>query len=111
MSKYLFVYHAPTTPADAAPPTPEQMDAVMGEWNAWAGKVGSGMVDSGTPLAGGTRVSHYGTAPSTRDVVGYSLIEADDMAAALELARVHPHPNMPGSCEIEVHEAQVIPGM
>jgi hypothetical protein len=111
MSTYLFVYHAPMSPADAAPATPEQMDAVMGEWNAWAGRVGSGMIDFGTPLAGGTRVSPDGTSPSTREVVGYSLIEADDMTAALELARNHPHLNMPGGCEIEVHEAQTIPGM
>jgi hypothetical protein len=78
MTKYLFVYHAPMTPAEAAPPTPEQLEAVMGEWNAWAGKVGSGMVD---------------------------------FDAALDLARNHPHLNMPGGCEIEVHEAQAIPGM
>jgi hypothetical protein len=55
MTTYLFVYHAPVTPVEAAPPTPEQMEAVMGEWNAWAGKVGSGMIDFGAPLAGGTR--------------------------------------------------------
>ena len=31
MTKYLFIYHAPMTPADAAAPTPEQMEAVMGQ--------------------------------------------------------------------------------
>jgi len=111
MAKYVFIYHAPMTPADAAPPTPEQMEAVMGEWMAWAGKVGDGMVDFGTPLAGGVRVSAGGTSPSTREVVGYSIIEADNLDAALELAQGHPHLNMPGGCEIEVHEAQAIPGM
>lgn len=111
MSKYLFVYHAPMTPADAAPPDPAQMDAVMGEWNAWAGRVGEGLVDFGTPLAGGVRVTKDGTSPSTREVAGYSIIEADDMESALELAKVHPHLNMPGGCEIEVHEVQPIPGM
>ena len=110
MGKYVFIYHAPMTPADASPPDPEQMDAVMGEWNAWAGRVGEGLVDFGTPLAGGVRVTNGGTSPSTRDVVGYSIIEAADMDAALELAKVHPHLNMPGGCEIEVHEAQAIPG-
>jgi hypothetical protein len=40
--------------------------------------------------------------------VGYSLIEAADREAAL--ARSHPHLNMPGGCEIEVHAAQAIPG-
>ena len=111
MPTYLFVYHAPMTPAEAAPPSPEQMEAVMGEWNAWAGKVGDGMVDFGAPLAGGTRVSRDGTAPSTREVAGYSLIEAADFDAALELARNHPHLTMPGGCEIEIHEAQAVPGM
>jgi hypothetical protein len=112
MSKFVFIYHAPTTPADAAPPTDEQMAEVMGAWNAWAGKVGDGMVDFGTPLAGGVRVTADGsTAPSDREVVGYSIIEADSADAALALAQGHPHLMMPGGCEIEVHEAQPIPGM
>jgi hypothetical protein len=111
MAKYVFIYHAPTTPADAAPPSPEQMEAVMGQWNAWAGRVGERMLDFGTPLAGGVRVTPDGTSPSTRDVAGYSIVEADDYATALELVQGHPHLSMPGGCEVEVHEAQAIPGM
>lgn len=112
MSKFVFIYHAPMPPADATPPSAEAMDAVMQQWGAWAGKVGDGMVDFGTPLAGGVRVSPGGaTSPSEREVTGYTIIEADDADAALELARAHPHLNMPGGCEIEVHEAQPIPGM
>lgn len=110
MKKFVFVYHAPMTPADATPPTPEQMEAVMGEWMAWAGKVGDGMVDFGTPLADGVRVSTEGTSPSTREVAGYSILEADDLDAAVALAQDHPHLAMPGGCEIEVHEAQPVPG-
>ena len=110
MTKYLFIYHAPMTPADAAPPTPEQMEAVMGQWNAWAGKVGDRMVDFGTPLAGGVQVTPEGTSPSTREVAGYTLIEADSMDDALALAQDHPHLNMPGGCTIEVHEALPVPG-
>lgn len=112
MSKYVFIYHAPMTPAQAAPPTPEQMEEVMGAWNAWAGKVGDGLVDFGTPLAGGVRVMPGGTtASSEREVAGYTIIEADSIQDAVELAKIHPHLNMPGGCEIEVHEAQPIPGM
>jgi hypothetical protein len=111
MTRYVFVYHAPVPPADATPPDPEQVDAVMAAWNGWAAKVGDGMVDFGTPLANGVRVTPDGTSPSTREVAGYSIIEADDLEAAVELAKVHPHLTMPGGCEIEVHEAQPIPGM
>jgi hypothetical protein len=112
MSKFVFIYHAPMTPAEAAPPSPEEMAAVMGQWNAWAAKVGDGLTDFGTPLANGVRVSPGGiTAPSQREVAGYSIIEAENIDAAVELAKQHPHLNMPGGCEIEVHEAQQIPGM
>jgi hypothetical protein len=109
MSKFLFIYHSPMTPAEAAPPAPEDMEASMGEWNAWGAKVGDGLIDFGTPLANGVRVSPGGaTAPSTLEVSGYSLIEAENAEAALDLAKQHPHLNMPGS-EIEVHEAHHIP--
>ncbi len=111
MHKYVFVYHAPMSPADAAPPTPEQIQAVMAEWSAWAARVGDRMVDFGTPLAGGTRVTAEGSSPSAREVSGYSILEADDLQDALDLAREHPHLTMPGGCEIEVHEAQPVPGM
>jgi len=111
MSKFVFIYHAPQTPAEATPPTAEELEQVMGAWTAWSEKVGSGMVDFGTPLAGGVRVTPHGTAPSTNDVVGYTIIEAADADAALALAQAHPHLNMPGGCAIEIHEAQAIPGM
>ncbi len=111
MTKYVFIYHAPEAPADAPPPDPAQIDAVMGAWNAWAGKVGDGMVDFGTPLGGGVRVSADGNSPSTREVAGYSIIEAENREAALELAAAHPHLTMPGGCEIEVHEVLPVPGM
>jgi len=112
MSKFVFIYHAPTMPADAPQPSPEQMEQVMGAWNAWAGKVGAGLVDFGTPLAGGVRVSADGsTAPSTKDVAGYSIVEAADFDAALAFAQGHTHLMMDGGCEIEVHEAQAVPGM
>ena len=110
MAKFLFIYHAPPAPADAPEWSQEQMQEVMGQWMAWGGKVGDGLLDFGTPLGGGTRVTTEGTSPSTREVTGYSILEADSMDAVLGLAQDHPHLNMPGGCEIEVHEMQPIPG-
>jgi len=112
MSKLVFVYHAPMVPAEATPPSPEAIDAVMQQWGAWAATVGDRMVDFGTPLAGGVRVTAGSTkTPSDREIAGYSILEAANLDDALELARTHPHLNMPGGCEIEVHEAQPVPGM
>jgi YCII-related domain len=111
MTKFVFIYHAPPMPEDAPQPSPEEMEGVMQAWNAWAGRVGEGMVDFGTPLAGGTRVTPEGTSDSDRQVAGYSIVEAADRDAALALAQGHPHLNMPGGCEIEVHEALPVPGM
>ena len=66
---------------------------------------------AGTPLAGGMHVTKGGaTSPSTLDVTGYSLIEADSMDAALAFTNNHPHLNFPGAA-IEVHELQGVPGM
>ncbi len=111
MTKFVFIYHAPAAPSDAPAPSEEQMQEVMGAWMSWSDKVGSGMVDFGTPLGSGVRVTADGTSTETHDVVGYTIIEAEDAAAALELAQAHPHLNMPGGCSIEIHEAQPIPGM
>lgn len=111
MAKYMFIYHAPPTPSDAPEPSPDEMAEVMGAWNQWAEQVGDGMIDFGTPLADGIRVTRDGTSASDREVVGYTVLEADDRDAALALAKGHPHLDMPGGCQIEVHEAQPVPGM
>ncbi|HKJ57497.1 MAG TPA: YciI family protein [Nitriliruptoraceae bacterium] len=111
MPKFVYVYHAPAPPPDAPQPSPEQMAEVMEAWNQWAGGLGDRLLDFGTPLAEGVRVTADGTSASDRDVTGYSIIEADDLDAAVALAADHPHLQMPGGCEIEVHEAQAVPGM
>lgn len=68
-------------------------------------------MDFGTPLAGGVQVTPDGTAPSTREVAGHTILEGEDMDAALALAHGHPHLTTPGGCAIAVHEAQPVPGM
>ena len=84
----------------------------MGDWVAWAGRVGDRLVDFGNPLRNGVRVSKDGgTAPSTREVVGYSIVEADDVDDARALTKGHPHFDMPGDYEIEIHAALPAPAL
>ena len=112
MSKFVFVYHSNSTPEDAAPMDPAAMNAMMAEWEQWGQKVGSGLVDFGTPLGNGMRVRPGNVVtPSEREVVGYTIVEADSIEAAVGLAHIHPHLSMPAGCEIEVHECLPVPGM
>ncbi len=111
MTKYLVIYHAPKTAMDKMKDaTPEQMKAGMEPWMAWAERCGDGLVDMGSPLGRGHKVTASGGAQSDRDVVGYSILQADDAAAAHALLQGHPHLEWEQGCEIEVHECQSLPG-
>jgi hypothetical protein len=105
MNKFIVIYHANATFMDQmAGATPEDMQKGMEPWMAWAARCGSGLVDMGAPLAGGQKLSKSGSTDSDRQVVGYSVLQADDMAGAKALLAGHPHLENEG-CEIEVHEA------
>ena len=109
MKKFIVIYHA-STPADAnMKADPAEMKGVMDAWMDWGKKCGEGMVDMGTPLGNGKKVTKNGTMPSDKNVVGYSVLQAESMEKAVEMLKEHPHLDMPGACEIEVHEAMPLP--
>lgn len=76
---------------------------------AWAARCGDSLVDMGAPLVGGQKLSKSGSSDSERQVVGYSILQADDMAAAKALLQGHPHLEWAEGCEIEVHESMPPP--
>jgi len=107
MKKFIVTYHAPATDlAEAANVTPEERAEGMKPWMAWAEKCGSQLVDFGTPLMGGQTLSPDGrSSNSTKEVCGYSILEAEDMEGAKALMEGHPHLNWTGACQIEIHES------
>ena len=111
MNKYLVIYHgsidAEEQMKDA---TLEDMKNGMEAWMAWAKKCGDGLVDLGSPLGGGQRVSDSGRSASQKSVVGYSILQAEDMEGALALLEDHPHMGWAEGCEIEFHESLPLPG-
>jgi hypothetical protein len=111
MKKFVVIYHAPESAAkkmeDASP---EEMKKGMEPWMAWVKKCGPGLVDLGAPLGTGQKVTKTGSAPSTRNVVGYSILQAQSMEKAKEMLKGHPHLEWAGSCEIEIHEVLPLPG-
>jgi hypothetical protein len=112
MAKFMVIYHAPVAATEQmAKATPEEMAEGMKPWMDWAERCGSALVDMGSPLGGGQTVTKSGTQPSDKQVAGYSVLEAPDMAAAVKLLQGHPHLDWVDGCEIEVHEAMPMPGM
>lgn len=112
MKKFIVLYHAPESfSKQAQNSSPEEMKKSMNAWMAWAKKMDKKLIDFGTPLGNGQKITKSGSANSTREVVGYSILEANSLDEAKKLLKGHPHLDMPGGCEIEVHEALPVPGM
>jgi hypothetical protein len=112
MKKYVVLYHAPAElVAQTTNSSPEEMEKGMEPWMAWAAKCGDKLLDLGNPLMGGQKLLPDGKSEiSTRDVVGYSILQAENMDDAKALLEGHPHLAWDGACAIEVHEVMPLPG-
>ena len=102
MSKFMVLYRSSTSAREQmANATPEQMEAGMAQWRAWAEKVSYALTDLGSPLAHTTHVGP-GT-PGADGVAGYSIVEAGSAEEVESILFGHPHLAMPGN-SIEVLE-------
>ena len=112
--RFLIIYHAPIDAmTQMANSNPEEMEKGMAMWNAWAKRAGSQLTDLGAPLVNGRRLHSNGSsAPSSSNVTGYSLLEAEDWEELVDLLSGHPHiSGWHPEATIEVHETMLIPGM
>jgi hypothetical protein len=109
MSKFMILYRAPASMLEQmSHATPEQREAGMQAWQAWATKVGYAVVDLGEPLA---HTTHVGPgAASTDGVSGYSILEAGSAEEIDTILEGHPHLSMPEN-SIEVLEIVPIADM
>lgn len=101
MANFLLLYHGGSMPESEA----EQAE-VMKAWEAWFGSLGPAVVDGGNPTTPtATHVDAGGKSadgPVGEAVSGYSIIAADSLAAATELARGCPV--LSGGASISVYE-------
>jgi hypothetical protein len=112
--RFLIIYHAPMDAmAQTANVSPEQQAAGMALWKAWAAKVGSRLADMGAPLINGKSLNPKGSsAASTKEVAGYSLLDALDWEEVMDLLEGHPHiSGWHPEATIEIHETMLLPGM
>ncbi len=86
-SKYLLVYRGGGMPEGEA-----AQQAVMAAWGEWFGRLGSAVADEGNPASRSRSISADGTvsAEGRPSVSGYSIVTADSLDAAVELARGCP---------------------
>ena len=105
MKKFLVLYHMPMSFMEMAKDAnPEDMKAGMEAWMAWFVRCGDRLVDMGTQLSGGRRLTASESSASQRNVVCYSIVQAESVEAAEALLADHPHLAWSPDCEIEVHE-------
>jgi len=112
MKKYIVLYTAPIEASAQMAQVPKEEQAKgMELWMQWAKKCGDKLVDLGSPLAGGQKLSPSGSTSSDLNIAGYSILEAEDMEDAKKLLEGHPHLGWNAACTIEVYETMPIPGM
>ncbi|HEX5613855.1 MAG TPA: YciI family protein [Acidimicrobiia bacterium] len=97
MGNYVFAY----TGGKMAE-TPAEQEAAMAAWGAWFGVLGAAVVDGGAPFAMSKVVKGDGSVADggPSGLSGYSIVTADSLAAAAELAKGCPILADGGSVEV-----------
>jgi hypothetical protein len=88
MANFLLLY------SGGAAPTPADRDKAMQQWGGWFGKLGDKVVDAGNPFGHSKNIANGGTvhdgAVQSPAATGYSILKADSLNAATELAKGCP---------------------
>jgi YCII-related domain len=96
MKRFLLLYNGPP-----APPDPSHEG-----WPEWFAKIGDALVDRGSPLTNGAVLHRDGsTGDDVTSLDGFSVIQAEDRNAALDLLSDHPFLALGKEYTIEVFEA------
>jgi hypothetical protein len=95
MANYVLAYKGGSMAATEA-----ERQAAMAAWGGWFASLGQAVVDAGNPFGASTSVSASGSSGQAGGLSGYSILAADDLAAAAELAKGAPVVANGGSVEV-----------
>jgi hypothetical protein len=97
VANYIIAYHG-----GKKPETEEAGAAQMAKWKAWIGGLGEAAVNPGTPLGKSRIVSATGVSDDggPNAMSGFSVVTADSMEAALEIAKQCPFLETGGTLEV-----------
>jgi YCII-related domain len=79
---------------------PEMMAKARDAFMAWAQKTGMALVEPGAPIAAKKTVSGAGTGDGKGQYSGWSVVEATDLDAAVQLLADHPFIGRGGTLEV-----------
>lgn len=99
MPKYVLAYHG----GSGIPGSEAEQAKIMEAWGAWFGGLGAAVADGGNPTGRAVTVNADGSTAEgggANPLTGYSLINADDMDAALQMAKGCPVLDSGGSVEV-----------
>jgi hypothetical protein len=103
MAKFIYLYRGPATAMSDL--TPEQSAERMAAFSAWMEKAGAALVDVGRPFGTSASVRDDGTEAAAGDLTGYTIVDADDLGAAMALTDGLPFlSGRDGSCAVEIFE-------
>lgn len=96
MPQFIFAYHG-----GQKPDSPEEGAKMMARWQAWIDDLGDAMVNPGNPVGKSKTVSAGGVADDggSNPLAGFSVVEADSIDAAIDMAKACPFIEM-GSIEV-----------
>jgi hypothetical protein len=81
--------------------TDAEREASMAAWGAWFGKLGPAIVEPGNPFGASTSVSAAGSDRNADSkLTGYTVVKADSLDAAGELAKGCPVFDEGGSIDV-----------
>lgn len=108
MNKYLLLYRLPADMPERQP-SPEEMQAMLAQWDAWKATFAQQVVDMGDGLKPGGRVWRSGAVSDgpfveAKEVMGgYSIVAAPSLEDATTVAKACPITYLPGA-SIEIRE-------
>jgi hypothetical protein len=101
MANYMFAYSG----GNGVAADQSERDAQMAKWGQWLGQLGQAVVDVGAPTGAAKTVGTGGSVSDggSRGLTGYSIVAADSLESAVELAQGCPV--LEGGGTVDVYEA------
>ena len=95
MTQYVLAYIGGNHPTD-----PEEGAKHRADWMAWVEGLGDAVVNPGTPRSGTQSVTSGGVSASSSTMSGFSIVEADSIEAAIEMAKSCPFLDIDGTIDV-----------